>query len=247
MRTGSGVVTPKSVVEPRWLLLHGAPLAPAMWAQTARYLPGDVLAPEVVPRRTERAHPQQAIARRIAEQLSADAAPWHVVGHSFGGQVALELALLAPDLVSGLSIICSRDTPFPVFRSAAQALENGEPVDPAAALLRWFRPAEIERGDPVIDQVGGYLTAADRQSWAAALNGISSYDRSDAIGRITVPCAVIAAEYDSVSDPGTMAAMADRLPHSVFTVLRGAAHMSPFLTPADLADLIQSSTVSSAP
>ena len=73
----------------------------------------------------------------------------HVVGHSFGGQVALDLALLAPARVRALTLICSRDTPFPAFAATAAALRRGDPVDPDAALGRCSR-RRTPRHSPVV-------------------------------------------------------------------------------------------------
>jgi pimeloyl-ACP methyl ester carboxylesterase len=69
-----------------------------------------------------------------------------VVGHSFGGQIALDFALLAPQRVQALTLICTRDTPFPAFAGAAARLRHGSPVDVAAALRRWFTAPELSAG-----------------------------------------------------------------------------------------------------
>jgi 3-oxoadipate enol-lactonase len=48
----------------------------------------------------------------------------HPAGHSFGRQVALDLALLIPDRIATVTLICSRDTPFPGFAAAAASLRR---------------------------------------------------------------------------------------------------------------------------
>jgi pimeloyl-ACP methyl ester carboxylesterase len=50
---------------------------------------------------------QGEIASRILDRLVGDAA-LHVVGHSLGAQVAIELALRVPGRVRTLTILCSR-------------------------------------------------------------------------------------------------------------------------------------------
>src|SRR4029077_307130 len=67
---------------------------------------------------------------------------WHVVGHSFGGQVALELALQRPDLVSELTLLCTRDTPYSAFAAAADHVVAGR-ADVDGALQRWFSRVEL--------------------------------------------------------------------------------------------------------
>jgi len=161
-----------------------------------------------------------------------------VVGHSFGGQVALDLALLAPGRVRALTLICSRDTPFPAFAATAAALRRGDQVDPDAALGRWFTAAELGGNGPVVRYARRCLQQADRRSWAAALEAIAGYDRSDRVAAITVPVMLIAAELDQVSTRAAMSALASRLPQAGVAVMPGAAHMSPFIDPAALAGLI---------
>src|SRR6478752_4712724 len=126
-----------------------------------------------------RADPQRFLAERIAGQARANPGNrWRVVGHSFGGQIALELASIAPDLVEQLIVVFSRDTPFPSFAAAADRLDAGDPIDVDAALSRWFRPAELVARPPFVDLIAAELARADRRSWATALRGIATYDGS---------------------------------------------------------------------
>ena len=93
---------------------------------------------------------QGALAARLTTEVARPSGRLHVVGHSFGGQVALDFALLVPQQVATLTLLCSRDTPFPAFAAAAARLRGGAPVDADAALSRWFTPAELDRGAPVV-------------------------------------------------------------------------------------------------
>jgi pimeloyl-ACP methyl ester carboxylesterase len=223
----------------RWLLLHGTPLTPEVWDGVAACLTlsGPVTCPDITPA-GEAPDVPETLAARVAAQVGELPGRLHVVGHSFGGQVALDLALLAPQRVATMTLLCSRDTPFPPFATAAARLRDGDPVDADAALDRWFTPAELERGGPVVSYARRCLEQADRRSWAAALDAIAQYDRVDRTGSIQAPANLIAAELDQVSTPEAMSAMADRLPQATLRVLPGAAHMSPFTDPAALAELI---------
>ena len=222
-----------------WLLLHGTPLTPEVWDGVAACLApsGPVTCPDITPAGEDRDVPA-ALAVRVAAEVAELPGRLHVVGHSFGGQVALDLALLAPQRVATLTLVCSRDTPFPPFAAAAARLRDGSPVDTGAALGRWFTPAELDQGGPVVSYARRRLEQADRRSWAAALDAIARYDRADHTGSIQAPATLIAAELDQVSTPEAMSAMAGRLPRATLQVLPGAAHMSPFTDPAALAELI---------
>jgi pimeloyl-ACP methyl ester carboxylesterase len=224
--------------EARWLLLHGTPLTPQVWDGVTASLRerGPVWSPDVsaAPGRDN----QAALAEHLVSTLAQDPGPLHVVGHSFGGQIAIDVALLVPQRVQTLTLLCSRDTPFEPFAAAADRLRHGGPVDADAALGRWFTPPELAAAGPVVGYARDCLRQADRASWAAALSAIASYDRTDRVGEIGAPCTLIAAELDQVSTPAAMSDLAGRLPDARLQVLAGAAHMTPFTDPARLATLL---------
>ena len=153
---------------------------------------------------------QHALAARLAAETAQPAGRLHVVGHSFGGQVALDFALLVPQRVATLTLLCSRDTPFPAF-AARGRLRSSDPVDADAVLGRWFTPPRLP-GGPVVSYARRCLQQADRRAWAAALDAIARYDRAARIASIRAPVALVAAELDRVSTPAAMSAMAGRPP-----------------------------------
>jgi pimeloyl-ACP methyl ester carboxylesterase len=223
----------------RWLLLHGTPLTPAVWAGVASLLrpAGSVQCPSVVPK-AEGVAVQHALAVQVLEPLSGAGGGFHVVGHSFGGQVAIDIALHAPRQVRSLTVMCSRDTPFPPFAAAATALRRGDPIDLDTALGRWFRPDELDADGPVVRYARRCLRDVDRSRWATAQAAIADNDRSTRVAAIDVPVTLIAAELDQVSTPAAMADLAHRVRSARLHVLADAAHMTPFTAPARLAELL---------
>jgi len=183
----------------RWLLLHGTPLTPQVWDGVAGYLRGygPVWRPDVTPAAGS-PDAQAALATQLASALEPSPERLHVVGHSFGGQIAIDFALLAPEHVHALTLICTRDTPFPAFAGAAARLRHGSPVDITAALRRWFTAPELSADGPVVTYARRCLRQADRAAWAAALDAIASYDRANRVGAIGVPSTLIAAELGRV-------------------------------------------------
>lgn len=226
-----------------WLLLHGTPLTPAVWDDVTGELSaaGPVSCPHVTGAGDPATAHDTAAARLIAD-LRGTEDEVHVVGHSFGGQVALDLTLRAPECVRSLTLLCSRDTPFPAFEEAATALRGADGVEVEAAMARWFRPHELTAGGRVVEYARRCLKDANRIEWADTLDAIAGYDRSDAVGRIGVPVTLIAAEHDQVSTPAAMAALAGRLRRATLHVIADAAHMSPFLDPGALSRLIVSAS-----
>ena len=214
----------------RWLAFTGTPLSPSIWSAVADRLDGPLWAPDMTPE-SGTADPQRQVAGRILDRARSAGGRWSIVGHSFGGQVAIEFALAAPDLVDRMVLVGTRDTPFPPFAATAAALDDGRPVDVAGALARWLRPAEFEEFPEVVDDLRTQLENADRAAWATALRGIAGYDAARRISAITAPVSVLAAEHDPVSTPDAMAQMAGRISGATFTVWPDAAHLSPFLYP----------------
>ncbi|MET0695711.1 MAG: alpha/beta fold hydrolase [Propionibacteriaceae bacterium] len=222
-----------------WLLLHGTPLSPEIWDEVAELLQpyGTVSCPDVTPHQMT-SGPTQTLAGRLKDQLPDDARV-HVVGHSFGGQVALDLALGAPFAVRSLTVICSRDTPYPPCAQAAEALRRGDPVDVEAALARWFGPAELAADGPLVGYARRCVEQADRAAWAEALQAVAEYDRSDRSARLDLPVTLVAAEHDTVSTPVAMNQLAGRLVNAELVQLADAWPLSPFSDPARLVELIR--------
>jgi 3-oxoadipate enol-lactonase len=213
-----------------WVFLHGTPLTPEVWrpiAERFRARGALVSRPSLDLRGDAARH-----AARIAEQLPENAVVT-VVGHSFGGQVAIDLALILgrENRLAGLGVVCSRATPYPPFDAAARLVREGDAPDPEAAIARWFTADECRAGSPIIDYARTRLSEVDPQVWADALASIARYDRGSELATISVPTVLVAAEYDLVSPPEEMESMAATMPSSRFHVLGGTGHMGAFLRP----------------
>lgn len=146
------------------MLLHGTPLDPAVWNAVREHLPATAAAPDLN---------RQVVTEGVLQQGLADAVladepdgPLIVVGHSLGGQVAMEMALQAPHRVQRLVLVCTRDVPVPEFRDAARAIRAGAPLDVEATVLRWFTAAEIADDGPVVRDVRARLTTVSPLAYA---------------------------------------------------------------------------------
>jgi len=219
-----------------WVLLHGTPLTPAVWHGIARLLSDQrVLVPDCT--RVPDDDAQGTLAAEVATAIGD--ATVDVVGHSFGGQVAIDLALLRPQHVRSLTILCSRDTPFPAFSQTAEAVRAGSSPSAEAGLKRWFTAEEVRAESPAVQEARRALERASRADWAAALDAIATFDRSSRSAELTMPVALMAAGGDAVSAPAVMAEMATRITRATFAVQPAWMHMSPFVDPSALAGLLR--------
>ena len=230
-----------------WLLLHGTPLSPQVWDGVRAHLTADAVAPDLaeltesaaMSRLREEQKPGPGFLQTEVAALVLAALPdddeMVIVGHSSGGQVAIEVALLAPERLARLVVVCSRHTPFPAFADGARAVRAGRPVDFDAGLRRSFTPQELAEEGPAVRYARRQLQTAPRGPWAASLDAVATYDRASAVGRIAAPASLFAAGLDEVSPPAVMAELAAALPHATLEVVSAWAHMSPFADPAAFA------------
>ncbi|BBX06809.1 hydrolase [Mycolicibacterium aichiense] len=215
------------------MLLHGTPLDPSIWDAVRAQLPADSIAPDLN-RPQAGGLLQQHVAAAVLND-EPDDAPLIVVGHSLGGQVAMEMALLAPHRIRRLILVCTRDIPVPEFHAAARALRAGAALDVEATIARWFTTAEIADGGPVVQGVRRRLTAVSPSAYATALEALATYDRRAEVGRIQSPAALLCGRLDRGCTPEVMSTLAADLPDARLQIVDAWAHMSAFVQPADFA------------
>jgi 3-oxoadipate enol-lactonase len=171
-----------------------------------------------------------------------------VVGASFGGRVALELALRAPERVTALALLDSSLDEFERSEELAAsdtaeeaALEAGD-LDAAVELtVRMW----VTRGDRDVDPaIVDLVRTMQRDAFAAQLGVEADYDELDPplarrLGEIAAPALVVVGA-DDVGDFHAIAQrLADELPGAgpVVTV-EGAAHLPALERPDETARLL---------
>jgi pimeloyl-ACP methyl ester carboxylesterase/uncharacterized membrane protein YbhN (UPF0104 family) len=243
------------------VLLHGQPGSPADWQAVIARLPGQLHA--VAPDRPgygASPHPADgftANARAVLDDLDARGVRNAVlVGHSWGGGVALRAASLAPDRVravvllagvgpgcdTGLdwllaapgigelsSLLAFRWTPWIArVRLAWLRWRHGRPLYPheSASLQVWGQP----------DKSGWPLWRTFLIEQRALLRELG--DLEAAAGSIRVPVLLIADPADRVVPVKTSHQLTDLLPDSRLILVEGAGHHLPRRAPRAVADAI---------
>ena len=176
--------------------------------------------------------------RALIDHLGWESA--HVVGHSLGGPVALELALREPGRVRSLSLLCTTARGADATRLSLRMLSIGlrSRIGPRPARRRAFMAIVMPPGavaDSDADRVAGELAdlfghdLADQPPIAMPqLRALRRYDATARLPRLAgVPTLVVSAAHDPIAPPRFGRALASALPGARFVEFPDAAHGLP--------------------
>lgn len=172
----------------------------------------------------------------VLDELAIDRAV--VVGCSFGGAVALRLAVTAPERVRGLGLISAPAPgmePSPQLTAAwtqeSEAMERGD-IDGAvdAVLAAWLAP-DAPAG--LRDLVGAMQRRAFELDPNAELpEAPDPLDgHPERVREVSVPALVAAGESDMPDFVWSAQQLAETLPHASHHVIAGAGHIAPLEAP----------------
>src|SRR5580704_15873207 len=253
--------TPAGLRAHELVLLHGQPGSPADWRQVAGRLPAQLHA--VAPDRPGYGSSQlpaggfAANARAVLDDLDARGLTRAVlVGHSYGGGVALSAASLAPGRVEAVVLLASVG---PACVTGWDRLLAAPGAGQLAALVAWrltpwiarARLAGIarRRGRPLEAdehanwQVWGHAGHGHHPLWRTFLTEQRALLREldaleHAIGSVRVPVLVLADPRDAVVPFETARRLVCALPDAHLQVVEGAGHHLPRRAAAAVADAI---------
>ncbi len=189
------------------------------------------------------------------ENLTADAdalreklgfEKWAVLGHSFGGYVALEYALRYPDSLSHLVLLDTGGEGRWSLRNAPEVLAkwgfsprtvrlarrwfNGQ-VPPRQFMLTLLRLGDAYNPHTSLRQFARGMAAGEWRSKArpealafAAQYLFPGWSVMDRLGEITVPTLVMAGREDFIFPPECQAELAARIPDSRLRIIERAGH-----------------------
>ncbi|HYL54765.1 MAG TPA: alpha/beta fold hydrolase [Gemmatimonadales bacterium] len=178
----------------------------------------------------------------VIGSIAGGAQPALVVGESFGGTVALSLALARPDRVAGLVVINSFPRFLPQLRLhlAMLALRMLPWVTmPLVRRLTAFRMHSRYTHRTELRRFMELTTATTRAGYLARLQILTQYDVRDRLGDIQAPTLFLASERDHLVPSVEQARqMAARVPGAVVRVLPGHGHICLIAPNLDLAAIL---------
>ncbi|MBY8977077.1 alpha/beta fold hydrolase [Rhodobacteraceae bacterium NNCM2] len=231
--------------------LHASASSGRQWAALERDLPSGyrTLLPDLS-RYGDGATPHRdtpGLARRarpVIRVIEACGAPVHLVGHSFGGAVALKVAALRPDLVRSLAVFepamfsLVRDSTDARDRKAFRNLKNVEARliaalmldDPCAGMSTfvdfWNGEGTWAAMDPFQKN-----TSADRASSVMRdfADGMGEKTERGDLAALQVPALVMTGTRSPAVARRTARQLVNLLPNSRIEVLEAADHMAPMV------------------
>jgi pimeloyl-ACP methyl ester carboxylesterase/uncharacterized membrane protein YbhN (UPF0104 family) len=244
------------------VLLHGQPGSPADWYQVAERLPAGLHAVAVdrpgYGSSDRAAGGFAANARAVIDDLDVRGIDRVVlVGHSFGGGVALSAASLAPDRVEALILLASVG---PGCANLWDRVLAAPVTGPLCALAAWKLTPWIARGRLAVagQRAGRSLRPDEHVNWQVW--GHSSGDAREPLWRtflaeqralvrelpglecalhsVDVPVLVLADPCDTLVPVETARRLAQSLPDARLQFISGAGHHLPRRAPGAVADSI---------
>ena len=195
----------------------------------------------------------------LFDRLSIERA--HLVGHAFGGMVALAFAAAHPLRLRSLTLTATsagfdhRKTHDPDGDLSAKAWreqfveQQVGPLDRGASMAelapKLIRGLIGDDADPKgLEQAILSLAAVPEQGYRAAIDCLAAFDHQDELANIQTPSLLIAGEKDPIVPPVVMQAMADAMPAARLETLPACGHL-PHLERPDafnglLADFLRS-------
>ncbi|HEX3930778.1 MAG TPA: alpha/beta fold hydrolase [Nocardioides sp.] len=198
--------------------------APARFSFTVAELAGGVL----------------ASVRRVLTECGQDS--FVVAGDSLGGAVALQVALDAPEQVTGSLVMCTGariGRPVEWRERAAQVRATGTAslVEPSAE--RWFAPGFIDRQPARAGALLHSLRDTDAESYALACEALAGLDLGGRLAEMRVPVVAIAGALDEVTPVRDLQEISDGVPCGACVELPGVGHLAAVESPGAVADLIR--------
>jgi 3-oxoadipate enol-lactonase len=168
-----------------------------------------------------------------------------VLGHSMGGMVAQEMAVLAPQRIAAL-VLSGTSPAFGKPGGDWQQRFLAERLKPLNEGLGMARLApQLVRAmcaphasAAAIDAATRLMAGVPEPTYRAALRALMGFDRRDNLERLKMPVLLLAGELDPNAPPSVMQGMARRIEGACFRCLPGIGHLANIEAPQAFVDAV---------
>jgi 3-oxoadipate enol-lactonase len=221
------------------VFLHGYPLDHTMWLPLLETLPNGIHAVLLdlpgygLASGSSAPDTLAGFAENVHQTLSAHLrGPVVLVGHSFGGYIALQLYRDHPDQFRGLVLTNTRSG-----ADSAEAREKrlatvrrledpAQTLDIEATARGLVAPATWQAGGPVVEAARTMVRSARSTAVQSALKAMAGRpDLTPVLPAIRVPSLVIWGEQDQLIPPAETQSMVARIPDATGVPISGAGHL----------------------
>lgn len=175
----------------------------------------------------------------LVEAVSPDR-PVVLLGTSWGGVIAMSLALRRPDLVAALIVADStRGSGTSPERAAAMRSRAGVLADrgPAAVAAERAGALTAPDADPsVTAEVRRTMSAVRLPGFTVAAEFMATTDLDAALSSIAAPTLVLVGEHDTITGVDESRLLAERIPGAGFRIVPDAGHVAIQEHPGAVAD-----------
>jgi 3-oxoadipate enol-lactonase len=181
------------------------------------------------------------LTRDVIEVLDAERVESaNIVGLSLGGMIAMNLALLAPERVERLSVLCTSGQLGPAQNWIARAQtvsEHGPGAIAEDVVSRWFTPEFAALNPASVKRMTTMIGATDAQGYAGCCHAIAGMNLLPALNRLQHPLLAIAGDRDQTTPQRHLEEIANRAPNAQLAVIPGA-HLANVENPGAVNELI---------
>lgn len=157
-----------------------------------------------------------------------------LVGHSMGGNIALELVLARPDLVTCLVLVdpAAQAQKMPIYtRSRLGGMRGWAALRTGLVLARRLdvvgrRVPHVHRGGFVLPAIrrATYMARHDAEALHRLLASLFANPIGPRLAEINLPTLVISGEFDPLVPPALSRRIAEAIPGAQYAIVRGAGH-----------------------
>ncbi|MEU5087761.1 alpha/beta fold hydrolase [Streptomyces sp. NPDC021356] len=166
-----------------------------------------------------------------AEVIRAYGGSAHVLGVSWGGVIALRLALRHPGLVDSLMVLDSTSgsgtDPEKAAGMRARAAELARLGPDAFAAARAPRLVSPDAPADLVERVTATMAASVRlPGYAHAAEAMAATDLRGELHRVTAPTLVLCGDQDRVTGPDSSQVLAGGLHRTAYVIVKDAGHLA---------------------
>jgi pimeloyl-ACP methyl ester carboxylesterase len=144
----------------------------------------------------------------------------HVYGQSFGGMVALELALAFPEHVRSAILACTHAGSRRAVPSSGRAPRNRPWLQLYSPAFVQAHPEHVEE-DQRVGRAQPQHPQGQRRQWEA----MQGWDAFDRLPEVRLPTLVLHGSDDQVIDVENARVLAARIPGAEIAIIEGAGHV----------------------